>query len=111
MLVPEPEDVDRWSAIGVRPEAIRVTGSLKHDYEGLPEDPRTPEFAALLDVAVGRPLPPILLAASTHPGEETLLARVFLDTPDRPARAPPAWSSRAMSNAAPRSPPNWPRSG
>jgi 3-deoxy-D-manno-octulosonic-acid transferase len=79
VLVPEPEDIDRWSGIGVRPEAIQVTGSLKHDYEGQPDDPRTSEFAALLQSLWGGPLPPILLAASTHPGEESLIARVFLD--------------------------------
>jgi 3-deoxy-D-manno-octulosonic-acid transferase len=79
VLVPEPEDVARWSAIGVRPQVIAVTGSLKHDYEGLPEDARTHNFAGLLQSLWGTPLPSLLLAASTHPGEEALLARVYLE--------------------------------
>jgi 3-deoxy-D-manno-octulosonic-acid transferase len=79
VLVPEPEDVARWSAIGARPETIGVTGSLKHDYEGLPEDPRTAAFAAMMQSLWPGPPPPVLMAASTHPGEESLLGRVFLD--------------------------------
>lgn len=79
VFVPEPEDVDRWSAIGVRRNVLHVTGSLKHDYDGMPPDPRTREFAALVESLWGSPSPPVLLAASTHPGEELLLARVFLE--------------------------------
>lgn len=78
VLVPEPEDTDRWSAIGVRPQAVRVTGNLKHDYHGWHGDPRTPAFGTQLASVWGAPLPPILLAASTHPGEEVLIARTFL---------------------------------
>jgi len=78
VLVPEPEDVERWSGIGVRRDCMAVTGSLKHDYEGQPADPRVPEFAALLNRLWGAVLPPILMAASTHPGEERLLAETFL---------------------------------
>ncbi|MFN0126776.1 MAG: 3-deoxy-D-manno-octulosonic acid transferase [Verrucomicrobiales bacterium] len=79
VLVPEPEDTDRWSAIGVRPQAVRVTGNLKHDYHGWNGDPRTPAFSNRLASVWNAPLPPILLAASTHPGEEVLIARAFLD--------------------------------
>jgi len=79
VLVPEPEDVARWSAIGVRADVVQVTGSLKHDYEGLPEDPQTNGLATMMDSLWGAPRPPLLLAASTHPGEESLLAKVFLE--------------------------------
>lgn len=79
VLVPEPVDVARWSAIGVRPPVIRVTGSLKHDYERDPADPRTHQFSALLESLWGAPLPRLLLAASTHPGEETLIALLFIE--------------------------------
>lgn len=78
VLVPEPEDVGRWSGIGVRRECLTVTGSLKHDYEGQPDDPRVPMFAAQLHRLWGAVLPPILMAASTHAGEERLLAKTFL---------------------------------
>lgn len=77
-FVPEPEDVDRWAALGVRPQTLTATGSLKHDYEGLADDPRRADFDALLGTVWPGPRPPLLLAASTHPGEEAALARVFL---------------------------------
>jgi 3-deoxy-D-manno-octulosonic-acid transferase len=79
VLVPEPEDVARWSAIGVRPDVIGVTGSLKHDYEGLPDDPRTTALAEIMRSLWPGAAAPTLLAASTHPGEEALLASVFRD--------------------------------
>ena len=78
VLVPDPEDVARWSSIGVRPEVISVTGSLKHDYENTAEEPLRPQLASLLTQLWGNPLPPLLLAASTHPGEEVALAKAFL---------------------------------
>lgn len=80
VLVPDPEDVDRWTALGVQPEALTVTGSLKHDYAGLAADPRTAEFAQLLHglwPATRDTRPSVLLAASTHPGEEAALAPVY----------------------------------
>lgn len=83
VLVPEPEDVARWSGIGVRPGVIEVTGSLKHDYANLPEDPRTAAFAGILRALWPGSSAPVLMAASTHPGEETLLAGVFRDLRDR----------------------------
>jgi len=79
VLVQEESDVGRWSGIGVPMERIRVTGSIKYDLAGGAKAERVEEFSALLRGLWGDPLPPLLLAASTHPGEEKALARVFME--------------------------------
>lgn len=64
----EPEDASRWEAIGVEPEKIAVTGSLKFD-PGAAQRPATRrEFAEMIAAfGVGRP---VVMAASTHAGED-----------------------------------------
>ncbi len=98
VCVQEPEEVDRWSALGVRREALVCTGSIKFDF-GTPEGSRAPAFRALLEpLGVrfelgngerngernGLPPPPaaatpLLLGGSTFPGEEAALGRVLLE--------------------------------
>lgn len=57
------EDAERFVALGVPPERVRVTGDLKL------EPPATaPRAAADLDAALGDA--PLVVAGSTHPGEE-----------------------------------------
>ena len=65
-------DAHRFSRIGVNPFTIHVTGSIKFDVLGdAPTAPRD-EFSMLLDyLRKGRP---VVLAASTHAGEERLIA-------------------------------------
>jgi 3-deoxy-D-manno-octulosonic-acid transferase len=79
VLVQDEGDAVRWSGIGVPKERIHCTGSIKYDLagEGVPE--RAEEFKALLRPLWGDPLPPLLLAASTHQGEEKMLASIFLE--------------------------------
>ena len=79
VLVQDESDVARWSGIGVPPERIRVTGSIKYDLAGGTNAVRTEEFRTLLRGLWGDPLPPLLLAASTHPGEEQALAKLFIE--------------------------------
>ncbi len=79
VFVPEPEDPARWAALGVRPEVIQVVGSVKHDYADVPVDPRVQLFRQLLEGVWGVPLPPILMASSTHDGEEEAIGRIFLE--------------------------------
>ena len=77
VCVQEPEDVERWQALGVRREALHCTGSLKFDFAAA-EASRAPEFRALLG-RIGVPAQtPILLAGSTFPGEEAALGRVLI---------------------------------
>ncbi len=70
--VQNERDAGRFAGIGIDPAVIRVTGSVKFDLltGGAPE-PRA-DFRRLLDrFAQGRP---VVLAASTHAGEERLIA-------------------------------------
>jgi len=75
VCVQEPEDIPRWEALGVRPEALVCTGSLKFDFAAA-KTSRAEEFQVLLGrigISAGTP---ILLGGSTFPGEEAVLARV-----------------------------------
>lgn len=77
VCVQEAEDVDRWAALGVDRHRIRCTGSIKFDSVNMHVDPTVPEMV-LLERKVDKARP-ILLAGSTHPGEEEVLARIFVD--------------------------------
>lgn len=77
VCVQEPEDVLRWEGLGVDASRITLTGSIKYDPQGSAADPaQVQAFQGILNQTglAGRPL---LLAASTHAGEEAALAKVF----------------------------------
>ncbi len=75
VCVPEAEDVDRWEWLGVPRERICHTGSIKYDTDGAHLDETEPRRVLdLLGVDAKRPL---LLAGSTHAGEEKIVARIF----------------------------------
>ncbi len=61
-----------WQSLGVSPEKIHLTGSLKFDPQSALPPPLRPDFAEML-VAFGKNRP-VILAASTFPGEEALIA-------------------------------------
>lgn len=84
--VPFPEDRERWMRLGVSAERVQHTGSVKFD--DVPTAPQSllprsepgaksspGEFLRKIGVA---PDAPILLAASTHPGEERMIAEIFV---------------------------------
>jgi 3-deoxy-D-manno-octulosonic-acid transferase len=68
-LVRSPHDAARFRALGA--PTIRVTGNLKFDVPALPVD--TSKLAALTDATKGRI---VVVAASTHPGEESVIVDV-----------------------------------
>lgn len=68
------EDADRFVALGADPAKVRVTGNLKFDVR-LPEGIR--ERAESLRRLLGEERP-ILIAASTHEGEEVILLDAFV---------------------------------
>jgi 3-deoxy-D-manno-octulosonic-acid transferase len=76
VCVPEQRDVERWSALGVPRNRIRVTGSIKFD----PDVAKAEAVAASLwnaaDASSSDSL--VLFGGSTHRGEEEILAKVFL---------------------------------
>jgi 3-deoxy-D-manno-octulosonic-acid transferase len=75
ICVQEPEDVARWESLGVNAARLKVVGSIKFDpAEAQPEPARPRAFLESTGVASSRP---VLLAGSTHAGEEEILARCF----------------------------------
>lgn len=78
VLAQETEDVPRWAGLGVEAKRITRTGSVKFDPEGVPaSDSRLAAFRTLLANAGWQESAPVLLAASTHPGEEAEIGKVF----------------------------------
>jgi 3-deoxy-D-manno-octulosonic-acid transferase len=86
VCVPEQRDVERWSSLGVPRSRIQVTGSIKFDPDvqartvplaaSLPATPKLGERGWDAPAEGAERL--VLLGGSTHPGEEEILARVFL---------------------------------
>jgi 3-deoxy-D-manno-octulosonic-acid transferase len=68
-LVRSPDDAERFGTLGA--PRISVTGNLKFDVPALPADAR--KLAALTDATRGRI---VVVAASTHPGEESVVVDV-----------------------------------
>ncbi len=73
--IPDEEDRQRWLSIGVPADRIVLTGSIKFDHEGS-SGLHTETFRALLS-PFHNPEAPLLIAGSTHEGEEEILARAL----------------------------------
>src|SRR5262245_21962281 len=73
--VQNENDKQRLLKLGARPEAIRVVGNLKFDGAVLSEKPTLDVPTLLKKLAVSADAP-IIVAGSTHAGEEAILARV-----------------------------------
>ena len=76
VCVPERRDIERWAALGVPRNRIHVTGSIKFDPDVHQQS--VPVAASLWDASAESAERLVLLGGSTHPGEEEILARVFL---------------------------------
>ena len=76
VCVPEQEDIDRWTALGVPRDRIVRTGNIKYDAEGVKTDADHPS-AVLRSLGIG-PEVNILFGGSTHAGEEAILAEIFI---------------------------------
>ncbi len=86
VAVQRDEDRAIWQRLGVAGGRVGVTGSLKFDPLGMAQPARRAEFAALLDpLAAGRP---VVLAASTHAGEELMVARACAEAGGFPLIVP-----------------------
>jgi 3-deoxy-D-manno-octulosonic-acid transferase len=71
----EPEDVERWVALGVPRERIHHVGSIKYDPADVRLNPDLP-LEVLRSFGIDG-ASPILLGGSTHPGEEEILGKIF----------------------------------
>jgi len=74
----EPEDVDRWAALGVPRNRIRAIGSIKYDPDRRDLDLEAQESARDASFNHVDRDSPVLFGGSTHRGEEEILAAVFL---------------------------------
>ena len=78
--VPEASDLTRWKSLGVPVARIRHTGSIKFD-DAATNAARTPSvpLERVLRHVCPDTTTPILMAGSTHAGEERIVAEVFLN--------------------------------
>lgn len=75
VAIQEPADAAIWEFLGIPRSKIHSTGSLKFDPASGPHPTRRPEFQSILNTfGENRP---VILAASTHPGEESLIAHAI----------------------------------
>ena len=81
VAIQEPEDAQIWQNLGVDPSRIHHTGSLKFDPGGDPPPAKRPDFQQMLD-AFG-PRRPVVLAASTHAGEDAWIAAAIYQADPR----------------------------
>jgi 3-deoxy-D-manno-octulosonic-acid transferase len=75
VAIQEAEDESIWRELGVAANAIHLTGSIKFDPGSAPPHARRPTFQDMLE-AFGRARP-IVLAASTHAGEDAWIANAI----------------------------------
>jgi len=76
--VQEPEDIGRWKSLGPGEAHLQLTGSIKFDHSDS-RPARVEEFRGLLGALGVTPDAPVLLAGSTFPGEEKILAQIVLE--------------------------------
>lgn len=107
VLVQEEADVTRWAELGADPRGIHRTGSVKYDPQNhaAVSEERLNHFKTLLSrlgIAPGRQR--LLIAASTHAGEEKALAAIHQelarDHPDLALLIVPRHAERAAVIAA-----------
>ncbi|MFM7181017.1 MAG: 3-deoxy-D-manno-octulosonic acid transferase [Verrucomicrobiales bacterium] len=81
VCVQDEADRGRFAALGIDPERITVTGAIKFDDEAasaaIPALEAARVALARFPKLAGKPF---LLAASTHSGEETIIAQAWLET-------------------------------
>lgn len=75
VCVQEPEDVERWVALGILRERIHQVGSIKYDPADVRLNPDLP-LEILNTFGIDRDSP-ILFGGSTHAGEEEILGEIF----------------------------------
>jgi 3-deoxy-D-manno-octulosonic-acid transferase len=75
VCVQEPEEVQRWVALGIERERIHHVGSIKYDPADVRLNPDLP-LEVLRSFGIDRDNP-ILFGGSTHAGEEEILGEIF----------------------------------
>jgi 3-deoxy-D-manno-octulosonic-acid transferase len=77
VCIQEKEHRSIWQNLGIETENIHLTGSIKFDPQSSAIPEQRPDFREMLEsFGKGRP---VILAASTFPGEEALIASAIRD--------------------------------
>lgn len=78
--VPDPEEIARWECLGIPADRLKLTGSIKFD-DGVSIhcESRADRLRVLMESVGGGEPSPILVAGSTHEGEEEMLVQLLLD--------------------------------
>jgi 3-deoxy-D-manno-octulosonic-acid transferase len=74
----EPEDIDRWIALGVRSDRVSAVGSIKYDPNGGDQNLEGAASSQQYRFGNANRQDPVLFGGSTHRGEEEILATMFL---------------------------------
>jgi 3-deoxy-D-manno-octulosonic-acid transferase len=74
VLSQDHHDAERWGRLGLRPDQIVLTGSIKYDTADVPANLRFVDWLKDQGIDSSRPC---LLGGSLHTGEEELLITVF----------------------------------
>jgi 3-deoxy-D-manno-octulosonic-acid transferase len=74
----DPEDIDRWAALGVARNRIRAVGSIKYDPDRRDQIPGVQKSTQQVGFGTADRERPVLFGGSTHRGEEEILATIFL---------------------------------
>ena len=78
MLCAQDEgDQQRWVNVGVDESKVVVTGSVKFDQSGAVKPQQREGFSAMLDTVGGGANVPVVMAISTHAGEEAWIAEAL----------------------------------
>lgn len=81
VAVPGESDLARWRSLGVPTERLRHTGSIKFDDAGITAQGSSArgldELRRLLTEAGWPAGGPVVLAGSTHPGEEKIIGEIY----------------------------------
>jgi 3-deoxy-D-manno-octulosonic-acid transferase len=75
VCVQEPDDIERWAALGIPRQRIHHIGSIKYDPADVRLNPELP-LEILRSFGIDRDSP-ILFGGSTHAGEEEILGEIF----------------------------------
>ncbi|MEC7862991.1 MAG: glycosyltransferase N-terminal domain-containing protein [Verrucomicrobiota bacterium] len=83
VCVQQESDIKSWESMGVSRHKVFLTGSIKFDSEGINEPNNVAALKGLLNKLFGGKSKKVILAGSTHPGEESLIGKVYLELRDQ----------------------------
>lgn len=83
VCVQQQLDVESWKSLGVSRSKISFTGSIKFDSEGVAKPNNVSSLKDLLNKLFMGSRKKVILAGSTHLGEEALIGKAYLELRDQ----------------------------